>query len=156
MDHQVFMSKHLNPFFWIMFICMLLMLLNYILNFQKMPPWEFWVKTFKTLFCFFWVFWRYFFNSIFYYFSLTNVKFFVAKIKPLSQLPYCQNATRKSSFSDVVFTDFTSKSQVIGQLTVHIRLWFFAKTCLMTVMKISQNLGTLPSTVLKISQKNTE
>ena len=36
-----FYVKTPQPFFWIMFICMLLMLLNYILNFQKMPPWEF-------------------------------------------------------------------------------------------------------------------
>ena len=155
MDHQVFMSKHLNLFFGLcLYACYSCYWIIFSI-FRKCLLGNFDFKTFKTLFCFFWVFWRYFFNSIFYYFSLTNVKLLVAKIKPLSQLPYCQNATRKS-FSDVVFTDFSSKSQVIGQLTVHIRLWFFAKTCLMTVMKISQNLGTLPSTVLNISQKDTE
>ena len=31
------------------------------------------------------------------------------KIKPLSQLPDCQNAARKSFFN-VIFTDFISKS----------------------------------------------
>ena len=33
---------------------------------------------------------------------------------------------------------------------------FFAKTCFMTVKKNLENLGTLPSMLLKILQKNTQ
>jgi len=44
-----------------------------------------------------------------FYFSLTVMKLIVAKkIKPLSQLPDCQNAARKSFFV-VNFTDFIQK-----------------------------------------------
>ena len=73
--------------------------------------------------------------------------------KNQTQLPDCQKAVGKS-FLKVIFTVFLGSILAIIQFTEGFD--FFAKTCLMTVKENSQNLGTMPSMFLKISQKNTE
>ena len=131
-----------------------------------LPFWNAWILWKISLICFFWFF-DYIFSTVygmvskFFIFINSHQTYCITKSNPPCQLPDCQNAARKSFF-DVIFTDFTWKSLFLGSNwviihTVYLRLWFFfAKTCLKTVKENLQNLGTLPSTVLKISQKNTE
>ena len=94
--------------------------------------------------------------SEFFNFSLTVIQHIVAQNQTgISQLPEWQNTARKSLF-DVIFTDFYLKKTFLGNYTVNLKIWFFAKTCPMTVKENSQNLGTPPLVIQKIPQKNTE
>ena len=71
--------------------------------------------------------------------------------KNQTQLPDCQKAVGKSLLK-VIFTVFLGSILAIIQFTEGFD-FFLLKHVFLSVKENSQNLGTLPSMVLKISQK---